>query len=432
MRKLILTEGQYKNVQKELIQERKNSNIVKQVARKERVFLNESQVRAFSKILKYDRENAYNFIFENEDILSILEDMCVLSFSTENLKLSGGLIFSLPAGWTCPFADKCLKKVNRYRDNESDKKSDGEDDTENKEKGNVVWKRGENAEFDCFAANQELQYDAVRAGRWRNFDLLKSAEKSGGVNGMYELMKKSLEYAFDEYGKKDEVRIHESGDFYNQNYLDAWVKVAKAFPNVVFYAYTKSYPYFKKYMVGQDAETSSLNLTNNFIITFSYGGKHDKAIENSNLKTSKVFNSPEDILKSGLNVDLDDDLAKVAGNRDSSFALLLHGTQKAGISSQMKMRNETFLNYWKYRPFLNRKFQKPINFVWKTEDAETYINSIKNELLNRKQNKGIKPKLNVKTADLEEILKQLNYVVKYNKYNFDNSLIEIIPNNYKP
>lgn len=430
MRKIILTEGQYRNVQKEIIQERRYFDIVKEIAKEQKLFLNESQIKAVSKILKYDRNDAYNFIFENEDILSILEDICVLSFGTENLKLSGGLIFSLPAGWTCPFADRCLKKVNRYRDNESDKKD--ESDSDKKEKGNIVWNRGENAEFDCFAANQELQYDAVRANRWRNFDLLKAAEKSGGANGMYELIKKSLEYAFDEHGKKDEVRIHESGDFYNQNYLDAWVKVANAFPNVVFYAYTKSFPYFKKYMKNGDDETSSLNLANNFIITFSYGGKHDKSIENSNLKTSKVFNSPEDILKSGLNVDLDDDLAKVAGNRDSSFALLLHGTQKAGISSQMKMRNETFLNYWKYRPFLNRKFQKPINFVWKTEDAEAYINSIKNELLNRKENKGVKSKLNVKTVDLEEILKQLNYVVKYNKYNFDNSLIEIIPNNYKP
>lgn len=426
MKKLILTEGQYKNVQKELIQERKYFNIVKETAKEERLFLNESQVRTFSKILKYDRDNAYNFIFENEDILSILEDMCVLSFKTENAKLSGGLIFSLPAGWTCPFADKCLKKVNRYRDNESDKEGEEKKD----EKGNVIWKRGENTEFDCFAANQEMQYDAVRAGRWRNFDLLKSAEKSGGSNGIYELIKKSLEYAFDEEGKKDEVRIHESGDFYNQNYLDAWVKVAKDFPNVVFYAYTKSYPYFKKYMKGEDV--TSIDVGSNFIITFSYGGKHDKAVKDSNLKTSEIFNTPEEVLKSGLNVDLDDDLAKIGGNRDTSFALLLHGTQKAGINSQMKMRNETFLNFWKYRPYLNRKFKKPSNHIWTTQEAEMYITPIKAEIENRKSNKGEKPKLNIKTSELEDILKQLNYIVKYGKYSFDESLIEILPNNYKP
>lgn len=35
-------------------------------------------------------------------------------------------------------------------------------------------------------------------------------------------------------------RIHESGDFYNQKYLDKWISIAKTFPNTVFYAYTKS------------------------------------------------------------------------------------------------------------------------------------------------------------------------------------------------
>jgi hypothetical protein len=37
------------------------------------------------------------------------------------------------------------------------------------------------------------------------------------------------------------VRIHESGDFFSQDYLDAWIKISKAFPDVMFYTYTKSY-----------------------------------------------------------------------------------------------------------------------------------------------------------------------------------------------
>ena len=36
------------------------------------------------------------------------------------------------------------------------------------------------------------------------------------------------------------VRLHDSGDFYSQEYLDAWKAVAKALPDMVFYAYTKS------------------------------------------------------------------------------------------------------------------------------------------------------------------------------------------------
>jgi len=37
------------------------------------------------------------------------------------------------------------------------------------------------------------------------------------------------------------LRIHESGDFFSQDYLDAWVSIIKAFPTFSFWAYTKSY-----------------------------------------------------------------------------------------------------------------------------------------------------------------------------------------------
>lgn len=36
------------------------------------------------------------------------------------------------------------------------------------------------------------------------------------------------------------VRVHDSGDFYSQEYLNAWYAIARAFPDIVFYAYTKS------------------------------------------------------------------------------------------------------------------------------------------------------------------------------------------------
>lgn len=35
------------------------------------------------------------------------------------------------------------------------------------------------------------------------------------------------------------VRIHESGDFYSQSYIDKWCKIAKELPEVSFYAFTK-------------------------------------------------------------------------------------------------------------------------------------------------------------------------------------------------
>lgn len=42
-------------------------------------------------------------------------------------------------------------------------------------------------------------------------------------------------------GVRNYMRIHESGDFFNQKYLDDWVAVIKANPQITFWAYTKSW-----------------------------------------------------------------------------------------------------------------------------------------------------------------------------------------------
>ena len=35
------------------------------------------------------------------------------------------------------------------------------------------------------------------------------------------------------------IRIHESGDFYSQDYINSWIDIASSFPQYTFYAYTK-------------------------------------------------------------------------------------------------------------------------------------------------------------------------------------------------
>lgn len=413
--KVILTEAQYQNFNTILD--------INSILKSENIFINEGQINHASKLLLNNNLNGfYNYLFE-ANLFDIVQESCLLSFSTENSKLHDMLIFSLPAGWSCPFADKCMKKVKR--DRVFDPEKIGTVDKKGKTYiGKVEWERGKNTEFDCFAANQELQYDEVRALRWSNYDLLLNTEKTSGVNGMYQLIKKSIEFAFDETGKKDEVRIHESGDFYNQKYLDAWVMVAKSMPDILFYAYSKSIPYFRKYMSPDDQGNNTLMLSNNFIVTFSEGGRLDKELETLNVKSSKVFKSPEEILAAGMKVDLDDTLAKLAGNKASSFALLLHGTQDKGINSLAKMRNETFLNYWKYRPYLNRLFSKTKENVWSSVEAKPLLQQIDAELSN--------PKSTIKKSRLKFLKTQMNYINKYENYKFPIELIEIVPNEYQP
>jgi hypothetical protein len=351
-----------------------------------------------------------------------LLDICVLTFSTENTKLGGSVVtFSLPAGWSCPFAKACLKKVNRDRSIDPEKvgttkksKRTGQDI---EYKGDVVVKKGKDAEFDCFAANQEMQYDELRANRWHNYDLLLAAGKDGGAEAQAELIIRSLEYFFDTEGKKEEVRIHESGDFYNGEYLKAWMLTAQRMPDINFYAYTKSVPYVKS------METLLKDIPN-LSITLSQGGKYDDNLSDLDIKTSKVFNTPEEILKAGLILDLDDSLAKEKGGRDKDFALLVHGTQQAGEMAQNKLRNETFMAYWKYRKQLNRSLGLPKDSIVTVDQAKDGINYI-DEALNN-PNKGIN------VTNLKFIKKLLNYVLKYNKYNFDNNLVNILPLKYRP
>ena len=263
-----------------------------------------------------------------------------------------------------------------------------------------------------------MQYDAVRANRWHNFDLL---EEAGNSDAQAELIIKSLNYFFDTNGKKNQVRIHESGDFYNNEYLAAWIKVAKTMPKIEFYAYTKSIPYVK-------AMEGKLKDVPNFSITLSSGGRKDAEIEDLDIKQAKVFNTPEEVLEAGLIVDLDDTLAKEKGGKEKNFALLVHGTQGEGVMSQNKRRNETFMNYWKYKDDIDRYVFKGIDRGDKQTEYDVAKEAYKqlDNILKSKKVSGSRREL------LSFLKTQTNYVMKYITYDFDEELINILPKKYKP
>ena len=62
---------------------------------------------------------------------------------------------------------------------------------------------------------------------------------------MYEISKKedfvSIMTLFITKSKRKIIRMHESGDYYSQDYLNKWINIAENLPEVIFYAYTKSY-----------------------------------------------------------------------------------------------------------------------------------------------------------------------------------------------
>ena len=79
----------------------------------------------------------------------------------------------------------------------------------------------------CYALKAEKMYPSVLPCRMRH---LKETQSITFVTDLVQEITKS---------KKTKVRIHESGDMYSQKYLDRWVAIAMALPNVRFYLYTK-------------------------------------------------------------------------------------------------------------------------------------------------------------------------------------------------
>jgi protein gp88 len=214
--------------------------------------------------------------------------MIKLKFGKGNAKLNKTIhTFSLPAGWTCPGARDCKSKVHV--------------DSSNKR----TLKDGAHTKFRCFAASQEVLYTNTHLARQHNFELLKGLS----AHEMAELIEASLPK------RADTNRVHVSGDFFSQDYFDAWLAVALSNPHRLFYAYTKSLNYWVARM---DI------IPDNFILTASKGGNYDHLIDQHGLRQAIVVFSEAEAEALGLPIDKDDSHAMKHGG---DFALLLHGAQ---------------------------------------------------------------------------------------------------------
>jgi len=176
--------------------------------------------------------------------------------------------FNLPTGTTCPFALECKVIVDRLT-------------------GKFDVTKGQ---YRCYAASAE-RFPAVRNHRWNNFEYV----KNNNVPIIPEKCKS--------------IRIHSSGDFFNQKYFDMWVQLAKDNPNIEMWAYTKSL----KYWVNRIND-----IPNNLILTASYGGSLDYLIEEYNLKNVKVYNNINEV-PIERPIDKNDDYARI---KNINFALL--------------------------------------------------------------------------------------------------------------
>lgn len=110
-----------------------------------------------------------------------------------------GAGFPLPAGLTCPGAGPC--RAN------------------------------------CYATQGRYAIHQTQRPRLENLAKVRYTLAIGGPA----LLAAVLAADIDMLQAKDVVRVHDSGDFFSQAYLDAWLLAMAAFPGMVFYCYTKSH-----------------------------------------------------------------------------------------------------------------------------------------------------------------------------------------------
>lgn len=108
----------------------------------------------------------------------------------------------------------------------------------------------------CYEIKAEKRFKNAIIAREKN---LQESKKENFVKKAVEYMNKK---------KFDHVRVHASGDFYSQQYLEKWYAIARHLPSKNFYAFTKSL---------------HLNLyefkPKNFNIIQSFGGRYDHLID---------------------------------------------------------------------------------------------------------------------------------------------------------
>lgn len=99
----------------------------------------------------------------------------------------------------------------------------------------------EKGRINCYAKKSE-RYPSCRKRREIHTEVSK-------MDNFVEMMIHQIEYELKCTKKVIFFRIHESGDFYNYEYLEKWYHITKHFEGnsrIVFEAYTKSLPYFDK------------------------------------------------------------------------------------------------------------------------------------------------------------------------------------------
>ena len=107
------------------------------------------------------------------------------------------------------------------------------------------------------------------------------------------------------------IRIHDSGDFFSDEYLAAWLDVMRDHPGLVFYAYTKEVSRHRRLV---EPEPPS-----NYRWVYSLGGKEDHLVDRERDRHADVFPDVAAIEAAGY------------ASQDASDLLAIYGPPRVGI-----------------------------------------------------------------------------------------------------
>ncbi|MDQ0772882.1 hypothetical protein QF026_001348 [Streptomyces aurantiacus] len=103
------------------------------------------------------------------------------------------------------------------------------------------------------------------------------------------------------------VRIHDSGDFFSDRYLLAWLRIIRSRPKTIFYAYTKEVARFRALVEPDPPE--------NFLWVYSFGGTQDALLDIERDRVADVFPDEAAIDAAGWHSQEASDLLAVLGPR---------------------------------------------------------------------------------------------------------------------
>lgn len=146
----------------------------------------------------------------------------------------------------------------------------------------------------CYARNGTYNFSNVKARHTANLEYV--------INDPQGWFAQMLEEVNHPRMRGKYVRIHDSGDFFSEDYLLLWLKIALLTPDVTFYCYTKEVSMFKRVV--------EYDCPKNFRYLYSLGGREDYLIDLELDRHADVFPDDAAILEAGYaNQDASDLLA---------------------------------------------------------------------------------------------------------------------------